>query len=74
MEAARPGMGLPPGTVEELCRHLDGLPLAVELASARVRIMSVPEIAHGLDNRFALWPDVHARLHDARGTQVGRSR
>ncbi|MEV4670088.1 MULTISPECIES: hypothetical protein [Actinomadura] len=67
-------MGLQPGTVEELCRHLDGLSLAVELATARARIMSVPEIAHGLNNRFALWPDVHARLHDARSTRVGRSR
>lgn len=52
--AARPGVELPAGPVEELCRHLDGLPLATELAAARVRVMSVAEIARRLDDRFAL--------------------
>ncbi|HJU01498.1 MAG TPA: AfsR/SARP family transcriptional regulator, partial [Actinomycetes bacterium] len=52
--AARPGADLPPGPVEEVCRHLDGLPLAVELAAARVRVMSVAEIARRLEDRFAL--------------------
>jgi predicted ATPase/DNA-binding SARP family transcriptional activator len=52
--AARPGVELPPDAVAELCRHLDGLPLAVELAAARVRVMSVPEIARRLGDRFAL--------------------
>ncbi|MFE9105936.1 ATP-binding protein [Actinomadura geliboluensis] len=68
--AARPDVGLPSGTVEELCRHLDGLPLAVELAAARVRVMSVPEIARGLDDRFALLrgnardaPSRHRTMH-----------
>ncbi|MEU5993294.1 BTAD domain-containing putative transcriptional regulator [Spirillospora sp. NPDC047418] len=68
--AARPGAGLPSGPVEELCRHLDGLPLAVELAAARVRVMSVPEIARGLDDRFALLrgnardaPSRHRTMH-----------
>ncbi len=52
--AARPGVELPAATVGELGGHLDGLPLAVELAAARVRVMSVSEIARRLDDRFAL--------------------
>ncbi|UOB08531.1 AfsR/SARP family transcriptional regulator [Streptomyces sp. HP-A2021] len=68
--AARPGVELPPDEVSELCRHLDGLPLAVELAAARVRVMSVPEIARRLGDRFALLrggardvPERHRTLH-----------
>ena len=52
--AARPGAELPAAAVEELCRHLDGLPLAIELAAARVRIMSVTELARRLHDRFGL--------------------
>jgi predicted ATPase/DNA-binding SARP family transcriptional activator/tetratricopeptide (TPR) repeat protein len=52
--AARPGAELPAEVVEEVCRHLDGLPLAVELAAARVRVMSVAEIARRLEDRFGL--------------------
>ncbi|MFI2411450.1 ATP-binding protein [Streptomyces sp. NPDC018947] len=68
--AARPGVDLPPRAVAELCRHLDGLPLAVELAAARVRVLSVPEIARRLGDRFALLrggardaPERHRTLH-----------
>ena len=43
--------------VEEVCRSLDGLPLAIELAAARVRSLSVAEIARRLDDRFALLQD-----------------
>ena len=52
--AARPGADLPADAVEEVCRHLDGLPLAVELAAARVRVLSVAEIARRLEDRFSL--------------------
>ncbi len=40
--------------VAEICRRLDGLPLAIELAAARVRSLSVEQIAQRLDDRFHL--------------------
>jgi class 3 adenylate cyclase len=41
-------------TIAEICRHLDGIPLAIELAAARVRGMPVETIASRLDDRFRL--------------------
>jgi predicted ATPase/class 3 adenylate cyclase len=40
--------------VTQLCRRLDGIPLAIELAAARVRSMAPSEIAARLDQRFRL--------------------
>ncbi len=54
--AVRPGFALAAGNIDavvRLCRMLDGIPLAIELAAARVRALSVEQIAARLD-RFQL--------------------
>jgi len=67
--AARPSVRLPEQTVASIVSRLDGLPLAIELAAARVRAMSVEEIDLRLEDRFALLrggdrsaPDRHQTL------------
>ena len=52
--AVRPGASLPPAVIARLCRRLDGLPLAIELAAARMRTMTAEQIEARLENRFAL--------------------
>ncbi|WP_405580851.1 AfsR/SARP family transcriptional regulator [Streptomyces sp. NBC_01190] len=54
--AARPGFSVEddPVACAELCRRLDGLPLAIELAAARLRGMSPRQLADRLDDRFRL--------------------
>lgn len=41
-------------SVAKVCRRLDGIPLALELAAARVKVLSVEQIAERLDDRFRL--------------------
>jgi len=45
-------------SVAEICRRLDGIPLAIELAAARVKILSVDQIRTKLDDRFKLLSSV----------------
>jgi predicted ATPase len=42
------------GAVAEVCRRLDGIPLALELAAARVRLLGIEQIRARLDDRFKL--------------------
>jgi len=57
VRATRPIFELTPANaavVATICRHLDGIPLAIELASARVNVLTVEQIAARLDDRFKL--------------------
>ncbi|MEV0011807.1 AAA family ATPase [Streptomyces sp. NPDC047973] len=41
-------------TARELCRRLDGIPLALELAAGRLRALTTEQVLHRLDDRFRL--------------------
>ena len=66
--AARPGFTVDEATVGpvlRICRALDGMPLAIELAAARLHALAPTQIAARLDDRFRL-------LADGRRTAAGR--
>jgi predicted ATPase len=82
VRAVRPGWE--PSTPEllaarQVCATLDGLPLALELAAARARVLGLAEIAERLDDRFAVLGPVpkgslspHASLRAALGWSVAQ--
>ena len=53
-------------SVLDLCRSLDGLPLAIELAAARTKTLSVEEITRRLDDRFLVLSDPTSRRPERR--------
>ncbi|MFC6066756.1 ATP-binding protein [Streptomyces ochraceiscleroticus] len=63
-----------------LCRRLEGLPLAIELAAARLHELSISELAERLDDRFSVLgndreavPDADPPWHQALRTAIGWS-
>ncbi len=55
-------------TLEAVCRSLDGLPLAIELAAARTKSLSLPEISRRLSDRFSLLRDPTGRRPERQRT------
>jgi predicted ATPase/DNA-binding winged helix-turn-helix (wHTH) protein len=53
--------------IAAICRHLDGIPLAIEFAAARVATLGIDQVAGGLHDRFAL-------LTSGRRTAISRHR
>jgi predicted ATPase/DNA-binding SARP family transcriptional activator len=58
-------------SIKDVCRSLDGLPLAIELAASRVRSLSVRDIARRLDDRFALLRDPNSHRPERRRALAG---
>ena len=57
-----------PSLLEHVCRRLDGIPLALELAAARAATLGVPSIVRALDDRFSLLTGGRRRAVDRHST------
>jgi predicted ATPase len=70
--AVRPGFEGEDAVVDAICARLDGLPLAIELAADRARLLPLPALLSGLDDRLALLAggprDLPARQRSLRAT------
>ena len=80
-QAARPEFQLTAGNATEvaaLCQHLEGLPLAIELAAARSKLLPPPELLRRLTTGLTLMSggarDLPIRQQTIRGTMPGRRR
>jgi predicted ATPase/DNA-binding SARP family transcriptional activator len=69
--AAEGGGAYAPAIVGEICERLDGLPLAVELAAARTRTLSLEDIATRIDDRFRLLTSGDRTAHPRQQTLRG---
>ncbi|HWI33652.1 MAG TPA: BTAD domain-containing putative transcriptional regulator, partial [Lapillicoccus sp.] len=57
--------------IDRVCRSLDGLPLAIELAASRVKSLSINEISRRLSDRFALLQDPNSQRPERRRALSG---
>ncbi len=67
-KAILPGFALTPeniGPIVNICCRVDGIPLAIELASARANVLTVHQIAERLDDRFTFLISGHRTAHVA---------
>jgi predicted ATPase/class 3 adenylate cyclase len=72
--AVRPGFAVDPANapaIAEICVRLDGLPLAIELAAARVRVLSPPAILSRLGDRLSLLAGGSTNLPERQQTLRG---
>jgi non-specific serine/threonine protein kinase len=77
-EATVPGFALTPANQEQvaqLCRGLDGIPLAIELAAVRLRAMSIEQVVARMDDRFRLLGTARTSLqrHQTLSAAIGWS-
>ena len=60
-------------SIAEICRHLDGIPLAIEFAAARAAFVGTEQVAAGLRNRFALLTSGRRTAHPAASNLARRA-